>query len=490
MGVFYIESPAMRQLQQKTGKGDFDHIVIHSSIIRPAANKFINTYVRRLKGEPWEPLHPRLKRILDETYGILCYQEDVSKTAIALAGFNEGEADALRKIIAKKAGGEKLSAYERKFREGCSNLGVAPDTVDQVWTMMCSFDGYSFCKPHSASYAMVSFQSAYLRVHHPAPFMAAVLSNQGGYYRAQAYVSEARRMGLVINGPDVNESSWRYEGRGATITVGFMAIAHLQKSTADAIVEERASHGLYASPTDLARRIRLVREDAVALAASGACDSLDPQCRRDVIARNLLSTMAISEHSGQQSEHRRLFEPEAATVYHGTHTHPHDMAVTASSTLSPTARHTDAELAREFEFLGFLRSQHPLALFIRKTASIRRIRACELHKHTGCHVTLIGWPVTSKAVWTSDGRDMQFVSFEDETALYETILFPDVHDAYNRMLGSNRPLVVNGVVRNDQGALHVEITTLQDLPSAVPREPKAYGHSEHVLGSSIRSSIR
>jgi DNA polymerase-3 subunit alpha/error-prone DNA polymerase len=177
MGVFYIESPAMRLLQKKTGAGDFAHIVIHSSIIRPAANKFINEYVRRLKGGEWKPLHPRLEKILNETYGILCYQEDVSKTAVALADFDEAEADMLRKVIAKKAGAAKLAAYERQFFEGCRKNGVEEETIQAIWAMMLSFDGYSFCKPHSASYAMVSFHSAYLRVHHPGEFMAAVLSN-------------------------------------------------------------------------------------------------------------------------------------------------------------------------------------------------------------------------------------------------------------------------------------------------------------------------
>jgi DNA polymerase-3 subunit alpha/error-prone DNA polymerase len=161
IGVFYIESPAMRQLQKKTGAGDFAHIVIHSSIIRPAANRFINEYVRRLKGGAWNPLHPRLAYVLDETYGILCYQEDVSKTAVALAGFNEVDADKLRKVIAKKAGAEKLALYERQFFEGCRVNGVDEGTIKEIWAMMLSFDGYSFCKPHSASYAMVSFQSAY-----------------------------------------------------------------------------------------------------------------------------------------------------------------------------------------------------------------------------------------------------------------------------------------------------------------------------------------
>ncbi|MGH0053118.1 MAG: PHP domain-containing protein, partial [Sphaerochaetaceae bacterium] len=223
MGVFYIESPAMRQLQKKTGRGDFAHIVIHSSLIRPAANKYINEYVQRLKGKKWEPLHPRLAYILDETYGILCYQEDVSKTAVALAGLSQSDADQLRKVIAKKAGGKHLLAFRELFFSGCKKLGVTRSVTEQIWLMMLSFDGYSFCKPHSASYAMVSFQSAYLRVHHPAHFMAAVLSNQGGYYRPQAYISEARRMGIIVEGPDINKSNIVYRAQGNTLVVGLMA---------------------------------------------------------------------------------------------------------------------------------------------------------------------------------------------------------------------------------------------------------------------------
>ena len=143
----------------------------------------------------------------------MCYQEDVSKAAVALAGFDEAEADTLRKVIAKKAGGAKLAAYEKQFFEGSrrtcgSQNGIEEKTIQAIWAMMLSFDGYSFCKPHSASYAMVSYQSAYLRVHHPACFMAAVLSNQGGYYRPHAYIAECRRMGLIVDGPDINQSRW------------------------------------------------------------------------------------------------------------------------------------------------------------------------------------------------------------------------------------------------------------------------------------------
>ncbi|HEY9053978.1 MAG TPA: DNA polymerase III subunit alpha, partial [Rectinemataceae bacterium] len=230
MGVFYVESPAMRLLQKKTGKGDFEHLVIHSSIIRPAANSFINEYIDRLKGKPWKALHPLLEGLFDESYGILCYQEDVSKAAIALAGFSSAEADSLRKILAKKDADTRLQEHWPAFESGARARGADPATIQAVWDMMRSFSGYSFVKAHSASYAMLSFQSAYLRAHHPAEFMAAVMSNHGGFYSPLAYASEARRMGLSLLPPDVNESSWACRGEGKTIRFGFCMVSSLSAS--------------------------------------------------------------------------------------------------------------------------------------------------------------------------------------------------------------------------------------------------------------------
>ena len=157
MGVFYVESPAMRQLQQKTRRGDFEHLVLHSSIIRPAANSFIREYVRRLHGGAWTPLHPEFEAILRDSYGIMSYQEDISKIATALAGFDVTDADRLRRILSKKDHEKTLADYRRRFLEGAAARGVLPATVAAVWEMIESFRGYSFCKPHSASYALVSF---------------------------------------------------------------------------------------------------------------------------------------------------------------------------------------------------------------------------------------------------------------------------------------------------------------------------------------------
>jgi DNA polymerase-3 subunit alpha/error-prone DNA polymerase len=448
MGVFYIESPAMRQLQKKTGTGDFEHIVIHSSIIRPAANSFINEYVRRLKGGAWKPLHPRLAYILDETYGILCYQEDVSKTAVALAGFDEVEADRLRKVIAKKAGGVKLAQYEQQFFEGCKRNGVDAETTKQIWDMMLSFDGYSFCKPHSASYAMVSFQSAYLRVHHPAEFMAAVLSNQGGYYRPHAYIAECRRMGHLTEGPDINVSRWKYYGAGRRVIIGFMAVKGLSKSGAETIITERERNGEFRSLEDFSRRVRLGRDDITALCPAGVFDSISGGLARTMQARELLKSNTGARAKGQDD----LFVAEG-----------HSRSVGAGVLTGTRKTTSPDELWGEYRALGFLRKTHPLTLWKDKLAAFKRIKAIWLPRYVGNNVKLIGWPITQKEVWTKDGLTMSFLSFEDETGMYETVIFPQVYDKYHTLLFDQRPLVVYGKAVDDHGALTVVVGKIEVL---------------------------
>jgi len=283
MGVFYLESPAMRLLQAKAATGDFEHAVIHSSIIRPAANRFIRQYLNRLHGEPYEPLHPCLDKILAENYGILVYQEDVVQAAMALAGFSWGEADSLRKVISKKSR-EKLLDYRARFEQGCARNGISPEVVEKVWDMCTSFAGYSFCKPHSASYALVSFKSAYLKAHHPAEFMAAVISNGGGYYSTFAYISESRRMGLEVLGPDINESRLPYTGMGKTIRTGFQQLQAIKKSSVETILEERSRGGSFSSLEQFLERLRgqggISAKDAAILVKSGTLDSISGDLNR------------------------------------------------------------------------------------------------------------------------------------------------------------------------------------------------------------------
>ena len=470
MGVFYVESPAMRLLQQKTGCGDFEHLVIHSSIIRPAANRYINEYIERLHGKPWKPVHPLLAGLFDESYGIPCYQEDVSKAAIALAGFSVGEADRIRKILTKKEANRKLEAYRPAFEEGARRKGVDSATIDTVWDMMRSFTGYSFVKAHSASYAMLSFKSAYLRCHYKAEFMAAVLSNRGGFYSTLAYVSECRRMGLSVLAPDINASELRCRGKEKTLRLGLELIRLLASKTAEAIVSERKRRGPYRSIEDLSRRVPLDRTDAEALVGAGALDSLSPELTR---AKKLMYLFTQVEKcvqvvqktdsfyttwpSSKAPESQELFGEEVFDISisqdsRDKNSHARSFCAPYESTYESPKRILESQM----KYLGTTLDIHPLVLWP-KAYSKPRVKGIDLPHFVGSTVTLVGWPITAKPVLTCLEEPMEFVSFEDETALYETVLFPTSFQRYHHLLYEERPLLIKGRVECDHGAVVLNV---------------------------------
>lgn len=469
MGVFYVESPAMRLLQKKTGRGDYKHLVIHSSIIRPAANRYINEYIDRLKGAPYEPLHPLIGDLLAESYGIMCYQEDVCKVAVALAGFSAAEADKVRKILAKRDYAERLVSYRQQFSEGARAKGVGDATIAEVWEMIESFSGYSFVKAHSASYAMLSFRSAWLRCHHPAEFMAAVISNHGGYYSTLAYVSEARRMGLAVLPPDVDESGLRCRGRGTELRFGLGMIHSLGEASAAGIVEERRARGPYRTIDALARRVRLDRSDSEALAGSGALDSLSPELTRAAKLMRLLSVQADRE---TQATCTAMAQGELFAAEMPCSPEPGPAGVSPAaicrmesppgSSAGYGAGGERRRLEAELRYLGTTLAVHPLALWP-GALKARRSLGRDLPRLVGRRVTLVGWPITAKPVLTAGEQPMEFVSFEDETALYETVLFPAAYARYRHLLYEQRPLLLRGLVEEDRGAVTVTLEGVEKV---------------------------
>jgi error-prone DNA polymerase len=431
MGCFYIESPATRLLQQKAGRGDYEHLVIHSSIIRPAANDYIQEYLHRLHGAPWEPIHPLLADILDETYGIMVYQEQVSQAAMALAGFNHAEGDRLRKVMTWKDTSRALMDYREKFERGARTRGVSQSKINELWDMMMSFAGYSFCKPHSASYARVSFQAAYLKAHFPAQFMAAVISNQGGFYSTSAYVSEARRLGLKLLPPDVNESQVRWTGRDGWLRVGLMAIKSLGRHTRARLLEARAERP-FAGFGDFLQRARPEEDEARALIQAGAFEALHP----GVETAQLLWHLAQARHrfAKRARSGDALFAPGQV-----------------DSPPLPASRELD-RLRRQYSVLGFLVDRHPMELFKMSLKGQKLVKARDLARHVGRKVRLAGWLITGKTVSTHKREAMQFLTFEDETGLVEATFFPEAYRRFHLTLDWGRPYVLGGLVEENFGA--------------------------------------
>jgi DNA polymerase-3 subunit alpha/error-prone DNA polymerase len=446
MGCFYIESPATRLLQQKSRVGDFEHMVIHSSIIRPAANTFIREYIRRLRGGDWQPIHPLLEDVLDETYGIMVYQEDVSKTAMAVAGFDHAEADGLRKVMSKKDKARHLADYRQRFFEGARSRGVAENKIAEIWQMMMSFAGYSFCKPHSASFARVSFQSAYLKTHFPAEFMAAVISNQGGFYSTFAYVSEARRMGLEILPPDVNESEIRWKGSGGKIRVGLLSVAELGRDTQRRIVETRKARP-YRNLSDFLQRVEPEQPEAASLIQAGGFDVLHPDASRAALQWELA-----------EWHQRRTRRPRHVDLF------------TAPTVDRPALPPDDPihRLRREYASLGFLCDRHPMVLFAKRLKDRNIVKACDLRRFVGQTVRTAGLLITGKVVSTKHGDPMEFLTFEDETGLMETTFFPNAYRRFCAMLDRHRPYVLTGKVDEDFGAVTLTVEGVE----AIRRRPR------------------
>ncbi len=445
MGCFYIESPAMRLLQQKAAVGDFDHLVIHSSIIRPAANEFIQEYLRRLHGGRWDPIHPLLADVLDETFGIMVYQEDVSRAAVALADFSDGDADGLRKIISKKDKELQLADYQRRFVAGARAKGIPEKTIVAVWEMMMSFDGYSFCKPHSASYARVSFQAAFLKVHFPAEFMAAVISNQGGFYSPFAYVSESRRMDLTIVPPDVRSSHIRWQGSENRLQVGLLSVKGLSDVTMKRIITQRDRHP-YNSLKDFFKRVRPDDAEARALIHCGALDAFAPNGQRAAL---LWQWALIQKELSQAVAHQSLFEPPGSAADSSPHLPEEDIR---------------QRQRNEFAVLGFLCQRHPMTLFADLLNQIPLVKAHQLSRWIGSRVALAGWLITAKTVRTKKGDPMEFLTFEDETGLFETTFFPQAYARFCHQMDHGRPYLLEGLAEENWGAVTLTVAKATAVP--------------------------
>ncbi|NCU37381.1 DNA polymerase III subunit alpha, partial [Candidatus Falkowbacteria bacterium] len=274
IGCFYIESPAMRSLLTKLRCDNYLTLVAASSIVRPgvARSGMMREYIHRFHHpNDFEYFHPVMEEQLRETFGVMVYQEDVLKVCHHYAGLDLAESDVLRRAMSGKMRGKaEFQRIVERFFEKSLQLGRPEATTKEVWRQVESFAGYAFSKAHSASYAVESFQSLYLKAHFPLEFMTAVINNFGGYYNTWVYFNEARRCGAAIALPCVNRSEYKTTIYGEEIFVGFIHIQNLEQKLALRIVEERRIHGVYADLEDFVTRVHPGIEQMILLIRTGA----------------------------------------------------------------------------------------------------------------------------------------------------------------------------------------------------------------------------
>ncbi|MBN8856156.1 MAG: DNA polymerase III subunit alpha [Sphingobacteriales bacterium 50-39] len=274
IGCFYIESPGMRQLLKKLECDDYLTLVAASSIIRPgvAQSGMMRQYIYRYHHpDKFEYLHPKMEELLKETYGVMVYQEDVIKIAHHFGGLDMGEADVLRRAMSGKYRGHKhFELIREKYFNNCREFGYPDDLAREVWRQIESFGGYSFSKAHSASYAVESYQSLFLKTYYPGEFMVAVINNFGGFYSRELYFHELKRTGAHVWLPCVNEGSYLTSIHGKDAFVGFIHLKGLEKELTDRLLIERQTNGKYLHLQDFVERINPPLEQLNLLVRIGA----------------------------------------------------------------------------------------------------------------------------------------------------------------------------------------------------------------------------
>ncbi len=444
LGCFYIESPAMRGLIKKLRCDNYLTLVAASSIIRPGVAKsgMMKEYIRRYN-EPQNirHLHPVMEQQLKETFGVMVYQEDVLKVCHHFAGLDLADADVLRRAMSGKTRSkDEFNRIVDKFFANCRNYGYPEHITREVWRQIESFAGYSFSKAHSASYAVESFQSLYLKAHYPLEFMVAVINNFGGFYRSWVYFNEARRLGAQLHLPHINRSEKLTTIYGKDIYVGFIHIRGLERELVQSMLHERKLRGDYRDMADFVHRVRPGIEALLLLIRVGAFRFTGKSKNRMMWeAHSLLhrkeKRAAISSPTLFPPPHRKFSLPEFES----------NKLIDAYD---------------ELELLGFPLSCSFFDML--KTSFRGEIMARQLNTHIGRYVRMLGKLVTIKYVKTSRNDYMHFATFIDaEGNLFDSIHFPDSLKKYP-FRGDGIYLMYGKVVEEFQYAM-LEVVKLARL---------------------------
>lgn len=444
MGCFYVESPAMRMLLEKLTCDDYLTLVAASSIIRPgvASSGMMKAYIERFhmhkKGISYESIHPAMDELMADTFGVMVYQEDVIKVAHHFGKLTLTEADVLRRgMSGKYRSREEFQKVKDKFFENCKEL-YEQHITNRVWYEIESFAGYSFAKGHSASYAVESYQSLFLKAHYPLEFMVGVINNFGGFYKTEFYFHEARMLGAHIEPPCVNHSEYLTTLYGTHIYIGFVHLKSLETTVARAIETERKTNGPYTSLTDFLRRVHLGLEQARILIRLGAL-----RFTQKTKQQLLWETMLYISHA---KKHDKLMPDLFDTA-------PKEYPLPALQ------RNNIEDAFDEIELLGFPLC-NPFTLI---ENSDEGITASRLREHLGKEIHIIGYCVTTKPTSTKSGVPMAFGTFNDRSGkVFDTVHFPEIEKRYP--LRGRGFYSIKGKVTEDFGVYTVEVTWMDKLP--------------------------
>ncbi|MEO0617750.1 MAG: DNA polymerase III subunit alpha [Pseudomonadota bacterium] len=460
VGVFQLESTGMRDALRRLKPDRFEDIIAMVSLYRPGPMDNIPTYIARKHGEEEvDCLHPMLEEVLAETYGVIIYQEQVQKIAQVMAGYTLGRADVLRRAMGKK---DKAVMAQQKaeFVEGAVANGVKKNSAAYIFELVDKFAGYGFNKSHAAAYALLAYQTAYLKANHPVEFLAASMTlDLGNTDKLNVFAQEARRSGIEILPPCVNASFVDFTPEDGAIRYSMAALKSLGRGAVEQIVAERTGSGKFSALGDFATRLdprAMNKRGLEVLAASGALESLMPD--RAVVHGNADVIMGAAQRTAadKQSGQSSLFGEASEEA-------PLDLRAVKTW-------RTDERLTKEFEAIGFYLSGHPLDDYadVYEKLSIANWRDFEAEIAEGASAT---GTLAATVSYVNERRSQRgnafaFVGFSDPTGQYEAIIFSEMLTAARELLASGAPLLIRVEAKREDDVVKVNAQGIESLDRA------------------------
>lgn len=473
-GIFQFESHGMREILRRYQPTRLEDLTALNALYRPGPIQggMIDDFIARKHGKKKVVYDlPALEEILSETYGVILYQEQVMQIANRLAGFSLGEADILRRAMGKKKR-EEMAAQREKFLAGCAVRKVPVKKAEKIFDLMAEFAGYGFNKSHSCAYALLAYETAYLKAHFPVEFMAALLTAEvGSTEKVVKYIHESRGMGIRVLPPDVQESSLYFTPVGEDIRFGLAAIKNVGENTAKAVCEARASGGRFRDIYDFCARIDpkfLNRRVLESLVKAGAMDSFNaPRAR-------LWAAIEGAMSYGQKSELQR------SVGQHGLFLGGAHVAQIEETQSLPEAEDwtEDQQLAGEHAVLGFYVSGHPLDKYAGRLQSLGAVELGALEqRRNGDDLAVAGIIVQTRPMRSRRGARWAICRLQDQTGGIEMLVFPEAFERYENLLKSAAPLLIRGRVNAEDAGLRFVAAEIRPLEQASAKASEAAGET-------------
>jgi DNA polymerase-3 subunit alpha len=441
-GVFQLEGAGMRRLVMDMRPQSFAEVSAVIALFRPGPMVNIPAYLARKQGrEPIEYMHERLEPILRETYGVMIYQEQVMMAARELAGFSMSEADILRSAMGKKDK-PKMAKQRTKFIDGAVERGISNTTADALFDSIAKFAEYGFNRAHSAAYAVISYQTAYLKVNYPLEYMTALLIHmEGSADRVATAIVDCRIRGIDVVTPDINRSRADFSMSDGRILFGLAAIKNVGQHAVESIVALRDADGPFKSLEDLCDRTAAIqdvnRRVLESLVQSGACDSLGERAR----------LLAVLDHAVSRAERSRRDRESGQTSLLDMVGSPETQADDYGLLIDVAPMAGEEKLRLEKELLGLYLSDHPLRRISAELAKLSDTQAVEVTSALqDTEVRVAGLVREVRRVVTRKGQIMAYATLEDLTGTVDVVLFPRVFEQTRLLFEPDRVLLVQGKV--------------------------------------------